>query len=43
MTVNEKVSRKTDEWDMVTGLNMGLTAELLAQKGELLARGTRRL
>jgi len=33
MTVNEKVSRKTDEWDMVTGLNMGLTAELLAQKG----------
>lgn len=31
MVVNPKVYRTTAEWDMVTGLNMGLTAELLAQ------------
>lgn len=30
--VNPKVYRQTAEWDMVTGLNMGLTAELLAAK-----------
>lgn len=32
MTVSKEIMKKTDEWDMVTGLNMGLTAELLAEK-----------
>jgi len=32
MSVNPKVFRRTNDWDMVTGLNMGLTAELLAEK-----------
>lgn len=30
MSVNPKLYRQTDDWDMLTGLNMGLTAELLA-------------
>lgn len=30
--VNPEVYRKTSGWDMVTGLNMGLTAELLAEQ-----------
>jgi len=32
MKVNPKVYRRTADWDMVTGLNMGLTAELLAEQ-----------
>ncbi len=32
MSINPKLMRRTDDWDMVTGLNMGLTAELLAEK-----------
>ncbi len=31
--VNPAIYRKTPDWDMVTGLNMGLTAELLALQG----------
>lgn len=30
--VNPAVYRKSSDWDMVTGLNMGLTAELLAEQ-----------
>lgn len=34
MTVSKNLMKKTPEWDMITGMNMGLTAELLAeQKG----------
>ncbi len=32
MSVNPKLMCKTEAWDMLTGLNMGLTAELLAEK-----------
>lgn len=32
MKVNAKVYRQTADWDMVTGLNMGLTAEMLAEQ-----------
>jgi len=34
MTINKSLLKKTDEWDMVTGLNMGLTAEVLAEKNK---------
>lgn len=33
LAVNPKLYRATDDWDMATGLNMGLTAELLAEQG----------
>jgi len=33
LAVNSKLYRPTDDGDMVTGLNMGLTAELLAEQG----------
>lgn len=32
MSVNPKLMRRTEAWDMLTGMNMGLTAELLAEK-----------
>lgn len=32
MTVSPDVYRKTADWDMITGLNMGLTAERLAER-----------
>ncbi|PLX69089.1 MAG: acetyl-CoA C-acyltransferase [Denitrovibrio sp.] len=32
MKVNKNLFKKSDEYDMVTGMNMGLTAELLAER-----------
>lgn len=32
VALNPKLYRRTEDWDMVTGLNMGLTAELLAER-----------
>lgn len=32
MSVNPKLMRRTEAWDMLTGMNMGLTAELLAEQ-----------
>jgi acetyl-CoA acyltransferase len=32
LAVNPKLLRRTADWDMLTGLNMGLTAELLAER-----------
>ena len=34
MTVSKDLMKKTDKWDMITGLNMGLTAELLSEKNK---------
>lgn len=34
MTINRKLLKPNDNWDMATGLNMGLTAELLAEKNK---------
>ena len=33
MTVNKALLEEHPDWDMATGLNMGLTAELLASRG----------